>query len=837
MKCFCSWAGGFVCWVLILCSCRTVQPQPKYPGTDSVRKAAGPAGYRTIITDKAKTSAGLFKVHHVNARYYFEIPDSLFGREILTVNRLVKAAAEGRIDAWGTAGDMLGSNVVKFVRGPENKVFINRISYNERSADSSENGLYRSVVNSTMLPIIASFDVKAFSGDSTSVVIDVTDYLNADNSDVFFFNPMFKKRLSFLGAYQPDKSYIKEIKAFPLNVEIRTVKTYIKDNYSPLSFTYELNSSVVLLPKVPMQPRMADLRVGYFRESYRDFDDPMGVGVTDLITRWRLEPAPRDVEDYKRGILVKPQKPIVYYIDPATPAKWIPYLKQGVLDWQQAFEKAGFKEAIYALEAPVGDSSWSLEDARHNAIIYKASYVENASGPHIHDPRSGEILETHINWYHNVVKLLQSWYFVQASPNDPAARSIPFNDTLMGKLIRFVCAHEVGHTLGLLHNFGASSTVSVELLRNKKWVEENGFCPSIMDYARFNYVAQPEDKIGPAGILPRIGAYDEWAIEWGYRWLPDLKSREAEKRFMNKWIIARTGADKRLWFGDEGSIFDPRRQSEDLGDDAMKAGAYGIANLKRIMPNLYQWAGKPNEGYGTVNSLHNSIRSQYEKYLFHVARNIGGITANSRTIDEPGAVIAFVSRAKQKQAVYFLKTQLFEPPVWLINKAIFEKVAGKGLYAIIDIQQRVLKMVLSQQTLTSLLWFESNEGTDKAYTIHELLTDLEAGIWNELEAGKTIDIYRRNLQKVYVERLLMVLDYKKSDEVTDVSSIGPLNARTDVPSVAKAHIKELQKRIGKALHNYTQGIARWHLLDVQESLQRALEPGRPAADNRSAKQE
>ena len=371
---------------------------------------------------------------------------------------------------------------------------------------------------------------------------------------------------------------------------------------------------MVLLPKVPMKPRYFDPRVGYFATGYTDFDaNPQGIEEIRMITRWRLEPKPEDVEKYKRGELVEPQKQIVYYIDPATPRKWVPYLIQGVNDWNVAFEKAGFKNAITAKVAPVNDPTWSLEDASHSAIVYKPSDVANASGPHVHDPRSGEILESHINWYHNVMNLVRDWYFIQTAAVDPEARTLRFPDSLMGQLIRFVSSHEVGHTLGLRHNWGSSSTVPVENLRNKAWVEANGHTPSIMDYARFNYVAQPEDNISEKGLFPRIGDYDKWAIEWGYKWMPDANTPEDEVPILNKMTMEKL-KDKRYWFGTETDQDDPRGQNEDLGDNAMKASAYGIKNLQRILVKLPEWTKEANKDYSSLNEMYQQLVAVWQIY-------------------------------------------------------------------------------------------------------------------------------------------------------------------------------------------------------------------------------
>ncbi|HEX5651600.1 MAG TPA: DUF5117 domain-containing protein, partial [Chitinophagaceae bacterium] len=546
-------------WVLTLFTMvfyLNVSSQPT--SRDSLKTPPGPGRpvsvglkqYKDIITDKAKTDEGLFSVHKVEEKYFFEIPDVLLGREILVVNRISKAAAGMRSGFFGYAGDQIGQNVIRFEKGPNNKIFLRSISFAEYAKDSTS-PMFTAVTNSNIQPISASFDIKALSKDSTGSVIEITDYINGDN-DILFFNSSLKSSQR-IGSLQVDKSYVAGVRSFPINIEITTVKTYGRTPTPPSSIpgltvssggtgniTVELNSSMVLLPKEPMQARYFDPRVGYFAVGYTDFDlNPQGVKPVTIVKRWRLEPKDEDVEKYKRGELVEPKKPIIFYIDPATPKKWVPFLMQGVNDWQIAFEQAGFKNAIMAQQAPskAENPEWSLEDARYSAIVYKPSEIGNASGPSIADPRSGEIMESHINWYHNVMELLRDWYFIQAAAVDPQARKMQFDDELMGQLIRFVSSHEVGHTLGLRHNYGSSSSVPVENLRNKAWVEANGHTPSIMDYARFNYVAQPEDNISQKGIFPRIGDYDKWAIEWGYRQFFSYKSPEEEKAHLNKWVI------------------------------------------------------------------------------------------------------------------------------------------------------------------------------------------------------------------------------------------------------------------------------------------------------------
>ncbi|HEU0064950.1 MAG TPA: zinc-dependent metalloprotease [Flavisolibacter sp.] len=796
--------------------------------------------YSEVITSKAKTNKGLFTTHRVDDKYYFEIPDSVLNRDILVVNRISKAPAGARAGFLGYAGDQIGENVINFEKGPNNKIFLRSISYQEVGRDSA--GMYQSVRNSNLQPITAAFDIRAIDNDSVSHVkswvIDVSDYLMGDN-DVLFFDSRIKRALG-LNQYQKENSYVLDVKSFPKNVEIQTVKSYMRTPVATIGqpqqafmvtgtpTTFELNSSMVLLPKVPMKPRYFDPRVGYFATGYIDFDaNPQGIEEIRMITRWRLEPKPEDVEKYKRGELVEPQKQIVYYIDPATPRKWVPYLIQGVNDWNIAFEKAGFKNAITAKLAPVNDPTWSLEDASHSAIVYKPSDVANASGPHVHDPRSGEILESHINWYHNVMNLVRDWYFIQTAAVDPEARTLRFPDSLMGQLIRFVSSHEVGHTLGLRHNWGSSSTVPVENLRNKAWVEANGHTPSIMDYARFNYVAQPEDNISEKGLFPRIGDYDKWAIEWGYKWMPDANTAEEEVPILNKMTMEKL-KDKRYWFGTETDQDDPRGQNEDLGDNAMKASAYGIKNLQRILVKLPEWTKEANKDYSSLNEMYQQLIGQFGRYMGHVAKNIGGIYTTPKMTEEPGVVIEFVSKSMQKEAMQFLQEQLFKTPKWIVDNTISDYTGANKLTTISYIQDAVLARLLGNNTFNKLFRFEAE--SSNAYTTNEMVTDLRKGIWSELPSHQAIDIYRRNLQKSFVERLIGNLTPDTQAPVIQIGRGGGFgqsndySKTTDAVSIAKAQLRILAAEIKAALPSYKDASSRAHLQDVLDRIEETLNP-------------
>jgi hypothetical protein len=768
---------------------------------------SAPRNYYNLLKNKAVTKKGLFTVHKVDDKFFFEVPDSLLGRDILVVSRIAQGAAGMRPGHSGYAGDQIGSRIIRFEKGPGHKLFLRRITYEEQAGDST-NAMYNAVVRSNLQPLVAAFGIGAYSPNGKGRVIDVTDYINGDN-DILFFNSKSRNAMN-VGHSLRNMCYIKDIQSYPVNLEIRTIKTY-SSNSTDGNFTLELNTSFVLLPRIPMRKRYADSRVGYFSERYTDYDaNPQGVKEVTYIKRWKLEPKPEDVEKYKSGELVEPLKPIVYYIDPTTPKKWIPYLKQGVEDWQVAFEKAGFKNAIFAREAPSAEEQpgWSLEDSRHSAIVYKPSSHANAAGPVVTDPRSGEILESHINWYHNLMSILRDWYLIQCGPNDLRAQKMRFDDNLMGQLIRSVASHEVGHTLGLTHNYGASSTVPVEKLRDREWVEENGISPSIMDYSRFNYVAQPEDSVTEKGLISKIGAYDIWAIEWGYRWYPELKSSEDEIPILNKWIVEKM-EDRALWFGSEFSSDDPRTQTEDLGDNAMKAGTLGIKNLQRVVSNLLQWTYAPNEGYGNLTQLYNGVTTQFEYYVGHVLTYVGGIYETPKTADQLGPVYQMVPVVKQREAMDFLNKNVFITPKWLLDTAILARIGESPTQTVGALHSMVLNHLLNPSTLSKMAVNEAIYG-DNAYKLVQYFSDLDNAIWTELKTGAPVDIHRRNLQRAYVDKLIEL----SSKTGKDYRDVGP---------ILKVKLSEIKNRIGKSLPLTKDQMTVYHLKYIDTKLQSALE--------------
>ncbi|MBS1599851.1 MAG: zinc-dependent metalloprotease [Bacteroidetes bacterium] len=820
----------------------TTTPGTTPPATNGTSKP-GPKPYKEVITDKAISSKGLFIVHKVEDKWYFEIADSLLNREILAVTRFTKTAAGG--NTYG--GEEVNEQTIRWEKGPSNNVFLRVVTVVNIATDSTQ-PIAQAVRNSNLDPIGAAFDIKAFGKDSTSVIIDVTDFFKGDNQPVSL-SPSVKRRFNLSGIAS-DRSYIQTIHTFPINTEVRTVKTFTSSpsigggfilSPSPSvtlpaaeatgAVTLELNNSFILLPKTPMRKRLFDPRVGYFASNYTVYsDDQQKISTQTFIHHWRLEPKDEDIEKWKRGELVEPKKPIVYYIDPATPKQWRPYLIAGINDWQKAFEKAGFKNAIMGKEWPEHDSSMSLEDARFSVIRYFASDIENAYGPNTADPRSGEIIESHIGWYHNVMKLLHDWYMIQTAAVDPRARKMKFDDSLMGTLVRFVSSHEVGHTLGLRHNMGSSSKTPVEKLRDKAWVEANGHTASIMDYARFNYVAQPEDNISPAGLYPRIGEYDGWAIQWGYKPILNTKNEEDDNKILNKWVIDNLAANPRLWFGGEAQNFDPRAQTEDLGDNSVKASEYGIKNLKRILVELPVWTKEEADKYDNLEDMYVKLIGQFGRYMNHVAKNIGGIYETFKSIEQTGDVYQPTPKQIQKEAVAFLNSQLFETPMWLLNKDILNKFSNPAASEnITNTQANVLNNVLSSNRLFRMATSSARYGAANTYGADELIEDIKKGIWSELKTRKPIDVYRRNLQKTHIEALINLINpqaiYLPPNLPRSFAALfGGDIKNTDIPSIARANLIAIRNEIIAVIPGTTDKLSKYHLQDVAERIKQALEP-------------
>jgi hypothetical protein len=780
--------------------------------------------YGKIITKKAKSDEGLFTVHKVDQDYFFEIPDSLFNREMLMVTRIAQTA-----QGIGFGGGKQNEQVLRWQRKGD-KVNLRVVSYDIAAADSLP--IYEAVVNSNFEPILYSFDVKAYKKDSihNNTVIDVTDLFQ---KDVEALGLQSRRRKPYkISRLDDNRSYIDTIRSYPENIEIRHVKTYNAgeppSNSSTGSVSLKFSNSMVLLPKEPMRRRYFDQRVGWFTSNQTDYGlDNQKSETVKYLDRYRLEVKDEDLEKFKNGELVEPKEQIIYYIDRATPEKWRKYIKQGIEDWQVAFEAAGFKNAIIAMDPPTKeeDPDWSPEDVRYSVVRYLASPIPNANGPHVSDPRSGEILESDINWYHNVMTLLRNWFFVQTAAINPEARGVEFKDEVMGRLIRFVSAHEVGHTLGLPHNMGSSVAYGVEDLRSPEFTKEFGTAPSIMDYARFNYIAQPGD--GDVSLMPNVGPYDKYSIAWGYRPILD-KTPEEEKEVLNQWILEKAG-DPIYRFGKQqsGGVIDPSSQTEDLGDDSMQASTYGIENLKRIVPNLIEWTAEDGKNYDDLEDLYNQVYGQYNRYMGHVAANIGGVYEIYKTYDQEGDVYSHAPRDKQVRAMEFLQAELFETPEWLIDTDIFNKIQFDGyLEKIKSYQERALNDVLDFGRFARMM--ENEELNDDAYNIVEMMEDLRTGLFSELRRGEDISRIRRNLQRAYIGRMHELMTEEQSSipaRFRSFVSRSNIDVETsDIRPLVRAELTTLQSDMRRAISRTRDTMTRYHLQDGVERIEKILNP-------------
>lgn len=713
--------------------------------------------YDRLMKDSGTVMKGLFTVRHIKDKWYFEMHDSLVGRYFMAVTRFA-----GVPQGFGKfSGEMVNEDAIYFEKR-DGKTMLLRTFVRTQEANEADR-IYLSLKQSTADPIVAAFPIVTGNTQKGMNLFDVTGFFARDNNIVGINRTFFEK--SKIGGQQPDRTFVDTIKTYPINVEVLTTRTY---GASPSNIrasgtgaiTLALNTSIVALPKVPMRKRIWDNRVGFFAYPYTIFSDKQRKSQREqFISRFRL--VPKDVKRYQRGELVEPVKPIVFYIDPATPKRWVPYLIKGINDWNVAFEAAGFKNAIQGKEWPANDPTMSLDDARFNVIRYLPSEAENAYGPHVKDPRSGEIIESHICWFHNVTNLLTKWYMTQCGPLDKRARTMNFDDRLMGELIRFVSSHEVGHTLGLRHNMSASYATPVEKLRDKAWVEKHGHTASIMDYARFNYVAQPEDNIGERGLFPRVNDYDKWAIKWGYQYRPEFKDELAEKEKMMVETTAILAKNPRLWFGGEGTNEDPRAQREDLGDDNVKASDYGVKNLQRVIANLPQWTRQANDQYDDLHEMYNSARQQFSRYFGHVAKNIGGRYINNM----PGKMpYELMSAERQKAALDYFGRQVFDAPLWLYPPEITSKTGVDAATEIAKMQAVALSATFSLNLLNAI--YNNSQASPTAYRLENYLDDLFAKVWTPLDASQELkNSSRRTLQRNYVERLNTMLNPDDKDKV------------------------------------------------------------------------
>src|SRR5215203_5069525 len=807
------------------------------PKADSIKSTT-----KTIsdfVTAKAISKKGMFSIHQVGEKYYFEIPDSLLGRELLLTTWLVKVP--GGSPKFG--GEVMNNRTISFTKWNGGSKIALNVTATINQVDTT-NVISTAVKNANVNSVAMLFDVKA-RGAGTSL-IDATDFLQKENSFTML-NAEVKSKMS-ITSMAADRSLVKSFAAYPINVEIKMMRTYGASSapapatpgrpaVTPLeaarlsgAITMEISTSIMLMPETPMTPRRFDARVGYFADAYQEYADAQQkINTKIFIVRYHLEPKPEDMQRYKRGELVEPKEPIVYYVDPATPKQWRPYIIAGINDWNEAFKAAGFKNAIIGKEWPENDTTMSLEDARYKVIRYFPSEVANAYGPNIHDPRSGEVLQSYIGWSHSKINSLYEWYFVQAAATDSRARTTKFSTELMGSLIRAAVAREVGHTLGLRNNMAASSAYPVEKLRNKNWVETNGFSASIMDFIHYNYVAQPEDHISPKGLLPQIGEYDKWAVKYGYSYT-GKNNFEDDKKLVEKWTADAFDANPALKFSPEIDLNlndpnDPSAQTEDLGSDPVKASEYGIKNLKIVTANLLAWTKEDMDMYDNVNSMYGNVIEWYRILSRHAYTQIGGTYESLKSIDQKGDVYTLVPKDVQKRAMAFLHKEVFQTPTWLYDKNLLNKFSKPAKKEQVQkFQEDAVYQVLKSTRLYKMTIETMRFGKEKTYTIDEMLTDFNNGIWSELKTTSpvVIDQNRRAIQKAAIDNMFMVL--KDASQSPPPGSTSPDLSTTDIPVALRVQLDKIMNQCKAAIPACKDTLTSAHLKYMYNKINNFLYP-------------
>ena len=762
--------------------------------------------YAEVITDEAVTDEGLFTVHRVNEDYYFEIPFSRLGDDLLLVTRIAKIPAELG-GGYLNAGSKTNQQLVNWNR-VNDAIHLTSISY-DAVADTSL-PINISVLNNNYAPVIMAFDIATFSPDSTAAVIQVNDLFTTDVQAITGLSRPLRKSYEVRNL-DKSRSFISRMASYPENVEVRHDMTFVAANPPSNSRTgtisMQMSQSMYLLPEEPMQPRLHDERVGWFTVSQVDYgSDALKADEKEYIKRWEMVPS--DMAAYERGELVEPVEPIVYYLDPATPEKFRPYFREGIEDWQQAFEAAGFKNAIVAREAPSAeeDPDWSPEDSRYSVVRYVASTTRNAIGPSVVDPRSGQIIESDIIWYHNHLRSYRNRYLLETGAANPSARSLDTPDEEIGEMMRRVISHEVGHALGLPHNMKASYAYPTDSLRSATFTNKWGLASTIMDYTRYNYVAQPGDE----GVrwVRMLGPYDSYAINWGYRYIPDISSPEQEKEILNEWIADKKG-DPMYLFGGRSSS-DPSSQTESVGDDPVKASTYGMKNLRIVANNLADWTTRPGQDYSDLKELYGEFLGVWSRYAAHVTANIGGVYERLQTTDESGDTYTHLSSEEQRRAMRFLNEEVFNSPDWLMPRRIVANIGASGIInRMRDLQSRQLNNLLREDRLERLIENETLNG-DEAYAATEMLEDLREGLWKEALAGRAIDVYRRNLQRAHVERLEELM----MDDADNPSDVGAL---------ARSELKNIEALAGRSARRYQDGLVKYHLQEIVADIQQSLE--------------
>jgi len=810
--------------------------QPPQPGNQQPNQQArrGPRPYNQVITDRAVTDAGGITVHRVDDRWFFEVPDSLNGRDFLFVTRV--AGVPSNFGGFTSAGTSLGERVVRWERSGE-RVLLRAVAFDAVADPSLPIAL--SVASNNVGPILAAFPVQALSRDSTSRVIDVTDFFGGD-TPVLSGLSAAQRRTYQVRRLDPARSFIDGVKSFPQNIEVRHTQTF--DAAEPPSereagsISLEMRQSIVLLPREPMRPRYADARVGFFSVNRVNYGlDEQKAASQEFIRRWRLEP--KDPAAYARGELVEPVKPIVYYLDPATPAKWRPYVRQGIQDWQKPFEKAGFKNAILARDPPskAEDPDWDPEDIRYSVVRWAASLVRNAVGPSTSDPRTGEIIESDITWYHNHMRSYRNRLMIETGAANPAARSLEIPEALMGETMRQVITHEVGHAIGLPHNMIASSSFPVDSLRKASFVSVYGVSATIMDYARQNYIAQPGDGLQPRDFVRRLGPFDDFVINWGYRVLPQAATPEAERAILNGWLVNQSGPFKYRYSPQFLSGIDPRSQTEDMSDDPVRASGYALANMKRLVPQLVSWTTRPGDDYADLTEIYTETLGMWGLYMGHVTAVIGGVEVDSKVSEQPGGVYAPVAKARQKAALAFLADNALRTPAWLAPQDILSRIGPQpGAGNVAARQANVVTQLLDVRRLDRLALGEQMLDAANAYSAAEYLGDVRRALLGT--AGGPLDANRRQLHRVYLERLEALLSPPAAPAGAGPfgggggGPAGPLPPLVSPPNVRRSDLAALARAELRATRDAARaagatatGVARAHWTDLVDRVDEILE--------------
>ncbi|GHB77496.1 zinc-dependent metalloprotease [Persicitalea jodogahamensis] len=797
----------------------TTTSATKSDSTDKAKPKTGMKSYKAVITKEAVSDSGVFTIHKVGEKYFYEIPDSLLKRDFLWVSRFVNLPS-GLGGGYVNAGSSVNEQMVEWQKFGD-KIVLKTKSYRSVAADSLPINL--SVQANNYQPTIYAFDIAALSRDSSAYVIDVTKFLSSDIKTFSGLDSEMRKTYK-VSKLDDSRSFIQSAKSFPLNIEVKQDFTFDAaeppTNSETGAISLLMNQSMVLLPKVPMQPRIDDYRVGYFNIRQIDYgSEALKADEKSYIRRWNL--VPKDIAAYRRGELVEPVKPIVYYLDPATPEKLRPYIKAGVEQWQEAFETAGFKNAIIAKDPPTAaeDPDFSPEDVRYSVIRYVASTTRNAVGPSVSDPRSGEIIESDIIWYHNHLRSYRNRYLLETGAANPSARTLdtPMDD--LGEMMKEVITHEVGHALGLPHNMKASSAYPTDSLRSGAFTQKYGIAATIMDYARYNYVAQPGDK----GIrfVRQLGPYDHYVINWGYRYLPDAKSAEAEVPTLSKWINEKSG-DPIYQFGSGSGGYDPESQTENVGADLVLASTYGLKNLKLVAPKLYEWTAEKTNDYDDLEELYDELLGVWSRYIGHVATNVGGVHENRLKPNQEGFIFVPVDAKTQTTSVNWLLDNAFSSPEWLHEAKISRNIHHANYVdEIRSLQVRHLNGLLSPDRLARLM---ENEVNDVKYNALDMVNQLQRGIWKEVYTGSAIDIYRRNLQKAYLDRINYLLNETPPSGRRTVTPVDI--SQSDIRSIARGELVKLQQQLKSAQNRYKDDLSRYHIQDALVRIDNILNPAK-----------